>query len=125
LKIAVSASGFNCDAAIVPQFGRCVGFVIYDTDDRAYSSLLTVGRRRVGAGIRVAHELVDNGVEVVITGNIGPHAFKVLRAAGIRCYLTMNGTVKDCLAAYRKGRLKEINSATVPQYSGVVRGCRN
>ncbi len=122
MRIAVSASGWDADAAVLPQFGRCSGFVLYDTDSAVYSSLLTVGRRRVGAGIKVAHQLVDNGVEVVITGNIGPHAFKVLRAAGVRCYLAKNGTVKDCLTAYETRQLEEINAATVPQYTGVVKG---
>ncbi|RJX21463.1 MAG: dinitrogenase iron-molybdenum cofactor biosynthesis protein [Ammonifex sp.] len=124
MKIAVSASGWHPAAAVVPQFGRCAGFVVYDTDDRAYSTVMTASRRRVGAGLRVAHALVNNGVEVVITGNIGPHAFNVLRTAGVRCYLTMNGTVKDCLAAYETGQLKEINAATVPQYAGVVKAGR-
>jgi predicted Fe-Mo cluster-binding NifX family protein len=37
-----------------------------------------------GAGIQAAEHVANSGAEVVLTGYVGPKAFKALQAAGIR-----------------------------------------
>lgn len=119
MKIAVSAMGPGPDAILARHFGRCACFVVYDMDDKTYSNLLTMAKRRVGVGIRAAKGLVGSGVRVVVAGNIGPNAYRILEAAGVMCYTGVSGTVRDCVEAYGQGRLRAVNSATALPYAGI------
>lgn len=119
IKIAVSAMGSDPEAFVAPYFARCACFVVYDSVNKLYSIMKVSSRRRVSAGIHTARSVVGGNVEAIITGNIGPHALRVLREAGVRCYFKMTGTVRDCLKAYENGDLEEIEAATVPPYNGV------
>jgi predicted Fe-Mo cluster-binding NifX family protein len=49
----------------------------------------------------------------VITGNVGPNAFRVLNAAGIRIYLAAQQTVEQAVAAFKEGRLQDAQQANV------------
>jgi len=62
-----------------------------------------------GAGVQAAQTVIDKKAEVVITGNIGPNAFNILKASGIRIFQVAPGTkVKQALDSFRKGELLEI-----------------
>jgi predicted Fe-Mo cluster-binding NifX family protein len=60
-----------------------------------------------GAGIQAGKTIVDNGVEVLITGYCGPKAFTVLESAGIKMVSGAEGCVEDVITNYKEGKLKE------------------
>jgi len=74
-----------------------------------------------GAGIQAAQTVAKNLAKVVITGNVGPNAFKVLSTAGIRIVTGASGTVKEAVERYKRGELKEISRPTVGGHFGVGR----
>jgi len=57
--------------------------------------------------------MTQESVEVVLAGNCGPKAFRVLSAAGIKIFNTDAPTVAAALERYRSGKLTEANSADV------------
>lgn len=61
-----------------------------------------------GAGVRAAQTAIRIGAQAVITGNIGPNAFRPLQAAGIQVYLTYAGTMEGIIARLEAGRLTAI-----------------
>ena len=71
-----------------------------------------------GAGIQTGQMIANAGVEAVITGNIGPNAFKVLDAAGIKVYTGATGTVKEAVEDYKAGKLSSSSSPNVEEYFG-------
>ena len=66
-----------------------------------------------GAGIQAAQLLVNLGVEAVITGHVGPKAFRTLKAAGVSIYLSEAATVEEALRLFRENRLPRADEATV------------
>ena len=114
MKVAISSTGNTLDASIDPRFGRCAKFIILDSD--SVENFETVENPNVsaggGAGIQTAQLIADKGVEVVLTGNVGPNAFKTLNAAGIKVYTGVNGTVKGAVADLKSGNLKETQGPT-------------
>jgi predicted Fe-Mo cluster-binding NifX family protein len=72
-----------------------------------------------GAGIQAAQTLAKAGVEVVVTGNVGPNAYQTLSAAGIKVITGANGIVKDVIEKYKKGELKNSDSANVSSHFGM------
>ena len=126
MKIAISSTGPDPDAQVDLRFGRCRNFVIIEgkTEDFEFldnGAVATSG----GAGIQAAKMLVDAGVKAVITGNIGPNAINVLKAAGIKTYHCGPGTVSKALQKYRDGSLQETSGykvGTQPGGGGFSRG---
>lgn len=120
MKIGFSAVGPNLDSLIDARFGRCQYILISDKKGKLKEVLTNPGIDAMrGAGIAAAQTIVSQGVEVLITGNIGPNAFLVLQSAGVRVYSGVFGlTVKQALNKYKQGELKEVEAPTVPSPLG-------
>jgi predicted Fe-Mo cluster-binding NifX family protein len=110
----VTSKGNNLDAQLDPRFGRCQFFIFVDSNTLAYEA---IGNPNVdstgGAGIQSGQLMADKKVEAVITGNIGPHAFQALNAAGINVMTGASGTIREALQAYEKGSLKSTQAPTI------------
>jgi predicted Fe-Mo cluster-binding NifX family protein len=120
MKICISSTGKNLDAVVDQRFGRCQYFLIVDTETMkvktiSNESTLSSG----GAGIQAAQIVTKEDIGSVITGNIGPNAFQILQAAGIKVYTGAEGTIKEAIENYKKGKLKETGSANVESHSGI------
>lgn len=66
-----------------------------------------------GAGIQAAQNVLNHDPEVVLTGNCGPKAFKVLQAAGVDVVVGVKRRVKDAIQDYLQGRYKPAKEANV------------
>ena len=120
MKVCVTATGKDLDAAVDPRFGRCQVFVFVDTDTMDYGvvenqAMMSGG----GAGTKAAQVVADSGATAVLTGNVGPNAFRALDAAGIKIYLGAGGTVRETLDMFTKGQLKETAGSSVEQHAGM------
>jgi predicted Fe-Mo cluster-binding NifX family protein len=71
-----------------------------------------------GAGTQVADLVVEREAQAVVTGHVGPNAFRVLQASGIPVYLSADGTVREAIAAHESGRLDPVAEADAPTHSG-------
>lgn len=65
--------------------------------------------RAWGVGPRAAQFLLDKNVQVLVTARIGGNALGALKAGGITILLydQAGSTVRDAIAAYKSGGLKE------------------
>ena len=97
------------------RFGRCRKLVIYVPwsntieviDNEANTGLAQ------GAGIQTAQNVVKAGAHAVISGDFGPKAFEMLRAAGIDVYSVTHITVGEALAQFQEGKLTKLAGADV------------
>jgi predicted Fe-Mo cluster-binding NifX family protein len=107
MKLAVTSSGESASSRVDPRFGRAAFFLIHDSDTGGWLVLDNTGDSRAGhgAGIHAAQRIVDQGARVLITGDCGPKASEVLKAAGIAIYQGFTGTVEEAVAAYTSGIL--------------------
>lgn len=120
MKIAVSSQGNTLESQMDPRFGRAAWFMLIDPDTMEHEALDNAAAMAGGgAGISAAQTLVDRCVSVVITGNVGPNAMNVLKAAGVAVYRGTAPTVRENAALYQKGAL-ELISATVAAHSGLA-----
>jgi len=111
MKICLSASGKNKDSLVNPRFGRCPYFAVWDGQNLDFIENKAVQMAR-GAGVAAAQKVSDLGCQVVISGNIGPHAFYALKSMGIKVFAGVLGkTINETLKDYQEGKLKEIQSA--------------
>ena len=122
--IAVSSEGPSLEDLVDPRFGRAGGFLIASYEegkDAPEISYLDNGDSQLlsqGAGIATTEHLAQAGVNVVLSGYVGPKAFEALRAADIAVVQNMDGmTVGEALGKYRAGACTE---ATAPNHEAGV-----
>ncbi len=102
MKIAVSVVDNNPKAEVDQRFGRARGFLIYDTDTDSYTYIDNTESDTMshGAGINAAQKLVDAGVNVVLTGQVGPKAYDVLTTGGVEIVTGISGRAEDAIRMY-------------------------
>jgi len=114
MKICVSAASGSLDSEIDSRFGRCAYFVIVDSETMEFNAISNDSYSAAhGAGIQAAQTVANMGVKVVITGNVGPNAFNVLSAAGIKIVTGASGSIKEAVEKYKTGQLQETGNPTV------------
>ena len=123
MKICVTAAAGDLNAQVDPRFGRCQYFVIVDSDTMAFEAMANDAMNAPGgAGVQAAQAMVNKGVNVVISGNMGPNAFKVLSTAGVKVATGAYGTVKEAVEMYKSGKLSETGTSTVAAHAGMGAG---
>ena len=120
VKICVTACGNGLEAAVDPRFGRARYFIIVEPETLKFEAIENPNLDASGgAGIQSAQFIAGRGVKVVLTGNVGPNAFKGLEATGVKIITGTSGTVMEALAEYKKGRMKPAGKHTVAEHSGM------
>ncbi|MFZ5898912.1 MAG: NifB/NifX family molybdenum-iron cluster-binding protein [Bacillota bacterium] len=119
MRVAVSATGPRLTDRVDPRFGRCACFVIYDTESGKVEFLdNSAAASGGGAGVQASQAVAGAGVGAVLTGSLGPNAWRVLEAAGIKCYTGCTGTVEEAVRLFTAGSLKPASGATVKAHHG-------
>jgi len=117
MKIAITATGEGPASPLDPRFGRAQYFIVMDPETGEHQSVSNDQNVQAvqGAGIQAGKNVVETGAEAVITGNVGPKAFRTLQAAGIKIYLCSDEsvTVEEALGRYLRGELEEVSEANV------------
>jgi predicted DNA-binding protein (UPF0251 family)/predicted Fe-Mo cluster-binding NifX family protein len=113
--IVITSIDGTSEGMVDERFGRARKLIIYEPTGE--SKVIENSQQRnlgQGAGMQTAQNVVGLGVKAVITGHLGPNAFKALEAAGIEAHSAINMTVSNALKAFREGLLKKLSQADVP-----------
>ena len=110
MKILFATEGENLESKIAKRFGHAPYYLIYDSETR---ELNVSGNKGHSDDHAELIDLVDNGVEVFILGNIGPHAFEVLNRKGAKMYLARGEIAREALEKFLNGELKPLEKPTL------------
>jgi len=120
MKVCVTAQNETLDSKIDPRFGRCQYFIIVDTDTLKFETLQNPNIGSAGgAGIQSGQFIAEKQVKAVLTGNVGPNAFRTLQAAGVEVIVGVSGIVKDAVEKYKNGELKSTDNPSVGSKFGM------
>jgi len=115
MKIAITSQGKEFSSEIDLRFGRAKFLLVVDseTDDfEVHDNSMNLNAAQ-GAGIQTGQNIANLDVEAVITGNVGPNAFKTLNAAKVKIFLAEKQTVQNAIDSFKAGKLKEVDQANV------------
>ena len=115
MKIAITSQGPKLSDNIDPRFGRASYIIIADTEKDEFESIdneLNLNAAS-GAGIQTSQNISKQNVKAVITGNVGPNAYKTLNAAGIKVFLTDICSVSEAITNFKNNKLSEADNANV------------
>ncbi len=123
MRVAVSSSGEEPEAPVDPRFGRCAFYIIMNLPDRTSQVIANQAAMAMhGAGIAAAQMISQQGVQAVITGNVGPNAFQVLASSGIQVFRTSPTTVEEALNMFERKELPLIGEPSGPGHMGTDGG---
>jgi predicted Fe-Mo cluster-binding NifX family protein len=122
MKIAIASNGVNMDSQASSVLGRCSHLIMVDGADRDFKEIKAIPNPAVneggGAGIKTARIMGNEKVDVVISGSVGPNAFKVLKQLEITIYKMVPGTVRENLALLHQNKLEKLNPSA-PRGRGI------
>ena len=119
-KVAISCEEPSLDALVDPRFGRAAGFLIVDTEDMSFEYIDNGATQTMarGAGIQAAETVARSGAKTLLTGFVGPNAFKTLEGAGVEIVQNMNNmTAKEAVERFCSGQF-EVAAAPNPNRGG-------
>jgi predicted Fe-Mo cluster-binding NifX family protein len=107
VKVAVSTLGSVLDDPVDERFGRTDHLLIVDCDTLRAECIDNAANRDAlqGAGIGAAELVANSGAEAVITGHLGPKAYRALSMVGIEGYSGVGMTVREAVRAFEEGTL--------------------
>lgn len=115
MTICITSQGMEKSSRVDPRFGRCAGFCFYDTDTDSYTFEKNGFAGGVGGvGVQTGEMMAVKNVKVVLTGQVGPNAFKTLEAVGIEVYPNVDGTIEESVAAFLSGKYSKTDGPTGP-----------
>lgn len=113
--IAISSTGTTLADAMDTRFGRAKYFLFFNTETKEVTAVENKQNLQAaqGAGIQSAVRVAENGAQALLTGHCGPKAFRVLREAEVKIFLTGAATGEEALKLYSEGALTEAENADV------------
>jgi len=119
MKIAISAAGETLESNLDPRFGRAAYFLIVDSDSFDFTVMdNTAAAAAAGAGISAAQKVIEQNIQAVITGQLGPNALEVLQAENIDLFQGKPGSVYSNMIAFNQHQLKRISEGG-PAHAGI------
>ena len=132
MRICITSSGSNLDSPIDPRFGRAQYFLLLDEEGDLKEVSSNPGvLARGGAGVAAAQKVVNQEIDILITGNIGPNAVGVLGIAKLKIFLCPMGIkAKEAFLMWKENKLTQVKEPSVPGHFGMgpgrgLRGPRN
>lgn len=110
MKVVVSALGTSLDDRVDERFGRAAYLLVVD-DDRFDVEVVDNSANLnalQGAGLGAAEVVSDHGATTVITGHLGPKAFRALQLAGATGYDGTGMTVRGAVEELKAGKLARL-----------------
>lgn len=117
MKILITALNDDLNSKLDTRFGRGNWWYIYNTDEEKGEFVNNNKNATLahGAGVQAASDIINLGVNVLITGSVGPKAYEVLKNSGIKMYKGYADlTIKENLDAFLKNSLEEIHGPSSP-----------
>jgi len=115
MRIAISSQGETLESLVDPRFGRASVFLIVDPETMTFEAIKNAQNLNLpqGAGIQAAQNVLQQKPQVLLTGNCGPKAFKVLQAGGVEVVVGVQGSICDAVRGYLAGEYTPAGESNV------------
>lgn len=110
MKIAIPADENTLESEVCMSFGRAPYFYIYDAEMK--SGEFVENKAAIasgGAGIKAAQIVLDNSAEVLITPRCGENAADVFKAAKVKIYKSVIGSIQNNIDNFNDEKLDALD----------------
>jgi predicted Fe-Mo cluster-binding NifX family protein len=112
VKVVIAADGPHLEDTVAKRFGHALHYLL--TDLNHPESLQVIDQNEPDdESHAIIPQLVSQGAEIFITGNIGPHAFELIQSLQGRVALARRMTAAQALDKLQRGELEILTAPTV------------
>ena len=111
MKVLIAADGTTLDSSVAKRFGHAPYYLYVDSDTMQVQVIDNTGHHDETHAI--IPQMARRGAEVFITGNIGPHAFQLVRSLNRQVALARKMLVREALEKSQEGKLEILSAPTV------------
>jgi len=116
-RIIVPSDSARLDGTVYYRFASAPYFILYDFNANRATVIANPYAAQVrGMGITLAQMLLQQRIDAVIAGGIGPQSFDTFYLAKIKVYGPVTGSVRTAITNYRSERLPELKEANLGGY---------
>lgn len=108
--ITIAADKNNLESNVAKRFGHAEYYLLYNSENGQYESMINTDHDHTHS---VLYTLLDKGSNVFIVGNVGPHAFDIIKNKNTKVFLARRMAVKEALDKYAAGELAELLEPSV------------
>jgi len=95
MKVAITSTGNSLESTLDNRFGRCLFFVVYDTDTGSTEFIPNPNRDHVeGAGPASVQLVASRGVQQVVSGEFGSKVKSIFDKLRIQLIVLQNSSIK-------------------------------
>jgi predicted Fe-Mo cluster-binding NifX family protein len=91
---AISSTGKTEKSFLDLRFGKCENLVIYDSGNNKFNIMENPYRNSEDSGTELVRFLKNEGVSVIITGEIGPEVSQILEKEKLQLVLLFEEKIK-------------------------------
>jgi predicted Fe-Mo cluster-binding NifX family protein len=111
MKVLIAANGPTLDSAVAKRFGHAA-YYLYVNSETGQTQVID-NREHHDEPHAIIPAMVGQGVEVFITGNIGPNAFRLARALHRPVALARKMSAGQSLDKLQSGELELLSAPTL------------
>jgi predicted Fe-Mo cluster-binding NifX family protein len=111
VKVVIAANGPTLDSSMAKRFGHAPYYLLVDTATMQVQAI--DNSEHDDETHAIIPQMIRQGVEVFITGNIGPNAFKLVRSLNRQVGLARQMTAGEALARLDRGELEMLVAPTL------------
>ena len=113
MNILIAADGTTLDSAVAKRFGHAPYYLYVDADTGQVQAIENTDHDDETHAI--IPQMIQQGADIFITGNIGPHAFELVKSLNRQVAVARNMSVADALKNLQDGELEILHAPTVKQ----------
>ncbi len=121
MKIFIAVNEPTLDSPVAKRFGHAPYYLLVDTVANQMQAIDNPGHDHDHDHDDDHHDddhaiipqMAQQGVEVFVTGNIGPHAFELIQAANCRVALARKMSAAEAIDRLQKNQLEILSEPTV------------
>lgn len=115
MLVAITAQGPTLESRVDQRFGRARYLIVVDTETGETNVCNNESKSQCRARRRNTDcsNIAQLKVEAVVTGHVGPNAFRALSAVGIKVYKASDNTVAEAIDRLNEGKLISLDCADV------------
>ena len=111
MKVLIAANSSTLDSPVAKRFGHAPYYLVVNTVTMQVQ-VIDNGEHDDETHAIIPH-MVGQGVEVFITGNIGPNAFKLIQALKRQVALARRMSAGEALGRLQRGELDILSAPTL------------
>jgi predicted Fe-Mo cluster-binding NifX family protein len=111
MKILIAANGPTLDSLVARRFGHAPYYLFVNS---GHMEMQVIDNNEDDDETHaIIPQMAEQGVEVFITGNIGPHAFQLVRSLNRQVALARQISAGEALDKLQRGELELLSAPTV------------